>query len=422
MSPRTRRTASRNEQIAERLKNMPSTSPLRRGQRMSLAELAAAVNAAMGELYPERDLAAGNLLVDQRWVSDVVCGRSRWPGKEPRRRALMQVFGAATPAEIGLYPSRPTSDLAIDVTRQPAAVEAHHNQLPSTGTPVAAAPRRIEGRWRHRGLDTSKAHPARRYNYWLGGKDFFAADRESGDLIARAFPAVVTAAKENRAFLRRTVTALACAGVRQFLDIGAGLPVYTELPAGSEKSCNTHDFAQQIAPASRIIYVDNDPMVISHARARLCGGPRGHTDYLEADLREIAAMLRHPTIAEGLDLSRPVGVLLVAVLHFIHDDQQAAHIVEHLRSVLAPGSYLVISHATMDFTTPQQLADYEQMFATGQTDVRARPQQQIQGFFDGTTLIEPGLVPVSQWRPDRPADELPEPGDVAICGAVARIP
>jgi hypothetical protein len=155
-------------------------------------------------------------------------------------------------------------------------------------------------------MDTSVAHPARRYNYWLGGKDHFGADRESGDLLAAKFPTARVAALENRAFLRRTVRHLTEAGIRQFLDIGTGLPVPD----------NTHEVAQ------RVLYVDNDPIVMTHARALTVGAPQGRTGYVEADLRDPGAILAHPELRTVLSLDRPVALLLVAVLHFLHHDQR----------------------------------------------------------------------------------------------------
>ena len=259
-------------------------------------------------------------------------------------------------------------------------------------------------------IDTSVPHPARRYNYWLGGKDNFAADRESGDAIAAAFPVVVELARANRAFLRRAVRFVAESGVRQFLDIGTGLPAPD----------NTHEVAQRVAPESRVVYVDNDPIVLVHARALMEGDPRGRTAYLEADLRDPEAILAHPALRGTLDLTRPVGLLLVAILHFVHDDKQAADVVARLLGALPSGSYLVLSHGTMDLSSPAGVAAYEKMFAAGGTDVRARTGQAVAGWFDGLEIVEPGIVPVSDWRPeDRPADR-PVSDDLGIYGVVGR--
>ncbi|GAA3204401.1 SAM-dependent methyltransferase [Dactylosporangium siamense] len=263
----------------------------------------------------------------------------------------------------------------------------------------------------HSRIDTSVPHPARRYSYWLGGKDHFAADRESGDAIAAAFPAVVALARANRAFLGRAVRFLAESGVHQFLDLGTGLPAPD----------NTHEVAQRITPESRVVYVDNDPIVMVHARALLQGDPRGRTAYLEADVRDPAAILAHPSLRETLDLAAPVGVLLVTTLHFVHDDAQVAAVVQHLLDAVPSGSHLVLTHGTMDFSTPDGVAAYEKMFAAGGTDVRARPKHAIEQYLTGLEIVEPGIVPVSDWRPDASADR-PVSADLQIYGVVARKP
>ena len=260
-------------------------------------------------------------------------------------------------------------------------------------------------------IDTSTAHPARRYNYWLGGQDHFAADRESGDLLARAFPTIRVAARENRAFLRRSVRFLAEAGVRQFLDIGTGLPVPD----------NTHEIAQRIAPQSRVLYVDNDPIVMTRARALTVGTPEGRTDYLEADLRDPDRILAGPELPAVLDLSQPVGLLLVAVLHFIHDDEQAVAIVDRLLGALPAGSYLVASNLTLDYATPEQIAKHEELLAAGRSDVRSRDRAGFGRFFAGLDLVEPGIVAVSEWRPTGPEIDRPTAADVSIYGAVGRL-
>ena len=251
-------------------------------------------------------------------------------------------------------------------------------------------------------IDTSVAHPARRYNYWLGGTDHFAADRESGDLLAAAFPTVRIAARENRDFLRRTVRFLAESGVRQFLDVGTGLPVPD----------NTHEVAQRVAPESRVLYVDNDPLVMVRSAALIQDG----TGYLEADLRDPGTILNQTV----LDLDRPVALLLVAVLHFVHDDDQAHAAVRRLRDALAPGSYLVASNLTLDHAPPELVARHDEMLAAGRSDVRARTRTRFGAFFEGLELVEPGIVAVSDWRPERA--ERPSPADVAIYGAVGRLP
>jgi len=355
-------------------------SPVRVEQRMSRVELADAVNAALDRLYPGRDLDA--FLVDFRWIGKIERGEHRWPSEE-RRAALREVFGVDSDADLGLYSPRrsdaASAGLASSAFKEPTII------------------------------DTSVCHPARRYNYWLGGKDHFKPDRESGDMIARAFPTVITAAKENRAFQQRAVRFLADAGIRQFLDIGTGLPAPD----------NTHEVAQRVAPNARVVYVDNDPIVMVHSRALTIGDPQGRTTYLEADLRDPEAILKHPTLTDTLDMSQPIGLLLVAVLHFFHDDDQALAVVRHLLDALPAGSYLAFSHFTMDFNTPELIARYDEMYAAGRADARPRSGPQFARFLDGLDIVEPGIVAVSDWRPE--SENRPSPAEVSVYGAVGRI-
>ncbi len=265
----------------------------------------------------------------------------------------------------------------------------------------------------HRQLDTTVAHPARRYNYWLGGKDNFAADRASGDLIAAAWPSAPIAARENRGFLGRATAFLAGeAGIRQFLDIGTGLPTVD----------NTHEVAQRIAPESRVVYVDNDPMVMVHARALLTSSREGRTAYLEADLRDPEAILHDRVLRDIIDLSRPVGLMLVAVLHFIHGEGAARPIVRTLVDALPAGSYLVASNATKDFLPRPVAAVYDAMLASGQTDIWPRTRAEFSTLFDGLELVQPGIVSVSEWRAEAEPGPRPEESDVSVLGGVARIP
>jgi hypothetical protein len=263
-------------------------------------------------------------------------------------------------------------------------------------------------------IDTSTPHPARRYNYWLGGKDNFAADRESGDQIAELFPTIRITARENRGFLRRATRFLTAeVGIRQFLDIGTGLPTAE----------NTHEVAQAIAPESRIVYVDNDPLVMVHARALLNSSPEGRATYLEADLRDPDAILADADLAATLDFSRPVGLMLIAVLHFIADDAEAVAAVRRLVEALPSGSYLVASNATADFApVTADTGTYEAMLASGKADVWPRDRARFEAFFAGLELVEPGVVCVSEWRADDEPPPRPEPRYVGVYGAVARVP
>jgi len=237
-------------------------------------------------------------------------------------------------------------------------------------------------------IDTSVPHPARRYNYLLGGKDNFAADRAAGDDLARMFPTVRLAAVENRRFLQRATRFLTEeAGIRQFLDIGTGLPT----------ADNTHEVAQRIARESRVVYVDNDPMVMAHARALLTSTPEGRTTYLEDDLRRPADILARRELRDTLDLSKPVGLMLIAVLHFIPDADDPYAVVARLMDAVPSGSYLVIAHAAADIA-PEASAEmarrYNQMASA---TVTPRTRDQVARFFTGLDLLPPGLIPINQW-------------------------
>ncbi|HZN73297.1 MAG TPA: SAM-dependent methyltransferase [Micromonosporaceae bacterium] len=256
-------------------------------------------------------------------------------------------------------------------------------------------------------IDTTRPHPARRYNYWLGGKDNFAADRASGDAIAAKFPGIRIGAQENRKFLRRAVTHLASeAGIEQFLDIGTGLPT----------ADNTHEVAQRTAPQSKVVYVDNDPLVMVHARALLTSAEVGVTDYVEADLREPDKIMLEA--ARTLDFSQPVALMLVAVLHFIGDDDDPYGIVARLVDGLAPGSYLVISHAT-DEHLPEAV---KAAFANMPDRPSFRDHEQVTRFFSGLQLVPPGVVSSVEWRVENEPGPRASVEDVATHCGVARKP
>ncbi|MGH3391709.1 MAG: SAM-dependent methyltransferase [Actinomadura sp.] len=262
------------------------------------------------------------------------------------------------------------------------------------------------------GIDPSAAHPARRYNYWLGGKDNFQADRDSGDAIISVLPTVRTAALENRLFLRRTVGHLVReAGIRQFLDIGTGIPTAN----------NTHEVAQHIAPESRIVYVDNDPIVLVHARALLNSTPEGATAYIEADLRDSAAILRHPELLATLDLSEPVALMLIATLHFLVDADDAYGNVARLVDALAPGSYLVITHATHDHMPRDQYERLSAANAASKVPAQLRSREEVGRFFTGLELLPPGIDSTTEWWPEADRSQRPPIEDVVTWAGVARI-
>ncbi|GLW10905.1 hypothetical protein Misp01_60330 [Microtetraspora sp. NBRC 13810] len=260
------------------------------------------------------------------------------------------------------------------------------------------------------GVDPTVPSVARMYDYYLGGKDNFAADRAAADKIIEILPNVGDIARENRAFLVRTVTHLAGLGVRQFLDIGAGLPTRR----------NVHEVAQEAAPGSRVVYVDNDPIVLAHARAILA--ENADVIALDADMRDPAALLAHPGIRAHLDFSRPVAILMLGVLHFVPDDAEASAIAGTFRAALTPGGYLVVSHGSLGELTEEQ--EKEGRSVIGRTSVpgaTSRTPAQVLSFFDGLDVLDPGVVPLQDWRPE---DRAPfhEPGQAGAVGGVGRMP
>jgi hypothetical protein len=245
----------------------------------------------------------------------------------------------------------------------------------------------------------------------LGGKDHFEADRASGNRIAAAFPHIRTAVRENRRFLQRAVTYLAAeAGIEQFLDIGTGIPA----------ADNTHEVAQRINPQCRVVYADNDPIVLAHARALLTGTPNGATAYLDADLRDRDRILNHPDLIDTLDLGKPVALMLIAILHFLTDADDPYRIVADLVAALPPGSYLAVSHTTYDFMPPDTIAALDA--ATAHERFQARTREQVARFFDGLHLVEPGIVTTTQWRPVPQGEPQATPMEAAAYAALARIP
>jgi O-methyltransferase involved in polyketide biosynthesis len=254
-------------------------------------------------------------------------------------------------------------------------------------------------------IDASVPNSARIWNYWLGGKDNYPVDREAGERFQAVFPEIVEVARSSRRFLTRAVAYLAGeAGVRQFLDIGTGLPT----------ADNTHEVAQRVAPDSRIVYVDNDPVVLAHARALLTSSPEGATGYVDADLRDPGRIL--DLSARTLDLDRPVALMLLGVLGHIGDDHEAWSIVQRLLDGLAPGSYLVLCDGTNTSQAGVRAQqDYDQ---SGAIPYRLRSPDQIAGFFKGLELVDPGVVSCARWRP---AGDAP-PVETDAYGGVGRKP
>ena len=261
-------------------------------------------------------------------------------------------------------------------------------------------------------IDISKPHPARIYDYLLGGKDNFVIDRETAERVMRSWPSVRTAARENRAFLGRAVRYLVReAGIRQFLDIGTGLPAAN----------NVHEVAQAMEPECRVVYVDNDPIVLVHARALLASAPLGRTAYIDADIRDPEKILASPAVAQTLDLSQPVALMLVAVLDFVPDEANPAHILSTLLDALPSGSYLAASHATLEYD-PEGVGGagrvYQDRGLTGQLRTSDELAELV---FRGLEMVDPGVVPVSEWRPDGDGPR-PMAAEVNSNGGVARKP
>jgi S-adenosyl methyltransferase len=255
-------------------------------------------------------------------------------------------------------------------------------------------------------FDTSVAHVARVYDYWLGGKDNFAVDRAAGEQAIAAYPDIVHSVRANRAFLARTVRYLAAeAGIRQFLDIGTGIPTAN----------NTHEVAQSAAPGCRVVYVDNDPIVLAHARALLTSGPAGVTAYIDADLRDTRKILA--VASQTLDFSRPVAVVLMAIMHLIGDGDDPYGTVAKLIGAVPPGSYLAMSHIASDIEPEALGKAKERVSRLALVEQTYRTHAEVMQFFDGLEMVQPGLVRVQEWRP---GSEIEAKSPAALWGGVGR--
>jgi len=261
-------------------------------------------------------------------------------------------------------------------------------------------------------IDTSKPHSARIYDYYLGGKDNFAADRETAVKAMKAWPPIRMAARENRAFLGRAVRYLAEeAGITQFLDLGSGLPGVG----------NVHEIAQDVNRAARVVYVDNDPIVLAHGRALLNSTPEGKAVYIEADIREPEKILAHPVTRDTLDFSKPVALIFIGVLHFFLADDEVRRIVEPLIDAVPSGSYVAAAHVTSEFSRAAT-TEAGNVYTRSGVGIIGRDADVFADLvFNGLTLVPPGVVVVSEWRPE-PGAILPARADVSINGAVARKP
>jgi hypothetical protein len=260
-------------------------------------------------------------------------------------------------------------------------------------------------------LRTDQAHGARIYDYILGGKDNYAIDREAGDASLSVWPALSVHMQAGRSFMHRASRYLAQEkGIRQFLDVGTGIPTPP----------NLHDIVQEVAPESRVVYVDNDPIVLVHARALMDSSPEGRTEYVQADMREPDRILQSEEVREVLDLSRPVGLTLISMVHFILDDDEAYRVVRKVVDAMPSGSWVAITVATDDFNR-EVLAGVSEQYAAHGEPLRWRTKEQAERFFDGLEIEEPGLVQMHKWRPDGPIAHIKDE-DIAMYGAVARKP
>jgi hypothetical protein len=256
-------------------------------------------------------------------------------------------------------------------------------------------------------VDTSQPHPARMYDYYLGGRDNYEVDREAAERIIAVVPTIVTGARANRAFLRRAVRTLVREyGIRQIIDIGTGIPT----------SPNTHEIAHDVAPNTRVVYVDNDPIVAVHAEAWLT--EVGHTAFVPGDVRKPESILEHPQVAALIDFGEPVALLLVAVMHFVTDDEDPAGIIAQLRDALPPGSFLALSHGTTRGRpeSAEPVAEMIDEYRASAASLTLRSHEQILSYFNGFDLVEPGLVSAAEWRPD----SGPPENWIGILSGVAR--
>ncbi|QDI67422.1 methyltransferase [Streptomyces calvus] len=266
--------------------------------------------------------------------------------------------------------------------------------------------------WSADRIDTENAHSARIYDYILGGKDYYPADREAGDAMAREWPALPVHMRANRDWMNRAVRWLAEeAGMRQFLDIGTGIPT----------SPNLHEIAQSVAPESRVVYVDNDPIVLTLSQGLLSSTPEGRTAYIEADFRDPASILDAPELRETLDLDRPVALTVIAIVHFVLDEDDAVGIVRRLLEPLPPGSHLAMSIGTAEFA-PEEVGRVAREYAARNMPMRLRTLDEAHAFFEGLELVEPGIVQVHKWHPDGTGEQGIRDADIGMYGAVARKP
>ncbi|HEY9484538.1 MAG TPA: SAM-dependent methyltransferase [Micromonosporaceae bacterium] len=266
------------------------------------------------------------------------------------------------------------------------------------------------GDWVPDGTETARPNAARVYDYYLGGSHNFEADREMARRAIALWPDVPKIIRANRAFLHRAVRFIAAQGVRQFIDLGSGMPT-----VGS-----VHEVARSVRPDARVVYVDIDPVVVAHARMILDGDP--NAAIVHADLSDADAVLDHPDLRRLLDRNEPIAVLMIAVLHFVLDENHPAQIVAGYRDALVPGSYIAVTHATQDGQRPEQASEHRELYARTATPMTMRSHDEIGQLLAGWTLVDPGLVRMPLWRPDSVEDLPDHPEEFAGYGAVGRLP
>lgn len=263
----------------------------------------------------------------------------------------------------------------------------------------------VDGALRRVESSLDRPHSARMYDYYLGGQDNYQADRRAAGQVVAAWPSALTAARINRAFMRRSTLVAARRGIRQFLDIGTGIPTRP----------NLHDVAQSVHPDARVVYTDNDPVVLAHARALLASTPEGRTEYVDADATDPRGILDAPGFAGALDLSEPVALSLNAVLHFMPDDRDPQNMIRTLMDGFAPGSCLMLSHVTPDMDA-ETIGRVQEIYRQGGIPAQIRTRTEVESFFDGLEILEPGIVMPHQWRPEEESDAVVT-GDVGAAEA-----
>ncbi len=269
-----------------------------------------------------------------------------------------------------------------------------------------------ENGWPADRIDTRNPHPARVYDYILGGKDFYPPDKEAAEAMVEVWPSIVPHMRENRKFMHRVTRFLAEeAGVRQFLDIGTGIPTRP----------NVHEVAQDVDPAARVVYVDNDPIVLTLSEGLSSSTPEGRTEYIEADMRDPAAILSSPAFAATVDLDRPVALTIIAMVHLVMDEDDPVGIVRRLLDPLPSGSYLAMSIGTADFA-PEEVGRVGREYAARGMPMRLRTRDEAAAYFEGLEMVDPGIVQVHRWRPDGGVDPQVTDEQIAMYGAVARKP